>query len=172
MILTVPQLQQPILADSPIATGRRAVHTHPLWTQFVYPQQVLVERTLKFLPSTIRAQDGQHISQPVIGEVQFLHPLSTAMSQRFQALLSPVPHRAQPMICLRKHMTQPQGHQPTRTQSFTIPVARKEGVKQFWHAHTHLLRNQQRNVIHSFTVYGKPLVHAQSLPHFPKLVYI
>jgi hypothetical protein len=51
-------------------------------------------------------------------------------------------------------------------------VAGKEGTKQVRHAHMHLLRHQQRNVIHSFTLYGKCLVHPESLLHFPKLVYL
>ena len=164
VIFAVAELQQAVLGHGPVACGRRAVEPHRPPLQIVHPQQTLVQRHLKRLPAGVITQGGQDIRQPIIGEVQRADHLRTALAQRHQALFGPRLHMGQAMITLRQRIAQPDRAQPAQTQPLPVAVRRKMHVQQLRQAHPHLLDNQHRGVVHPFTVNGKFVAHAPSLP--------
>src|SRR5260370_2315290 len=98
VVLAVTQLEQPLVADAPVPTGGRAIHSHPLRLQLVHPDETLVERGLKALPLLRLGQRVQHQRQPVTAPQAFLHLLAGTQSQRFHPLAYPTLDRVHLMI--------------------------------------------------------------------------
>ncbi len=168
--LAMPQLEQAVRCDRPVAANRCAVQTRPLCAQVIHPQQALVQRALEVFPSFIVTQSTQNTPESVVAEVQGTHQLLGTASQRLQPLRCPRLDVVQSMIGLREHMRQPTHGHPSQTDPLPIAMGRKVLVHQRLYAHALLLRKQHRYVVDSFTDNGKLLGHAKSLPQSPKLV--
>ncbi|MBT9162884.1 MAG: hypothetical protein DDT27_01449 [Dehalococcoidia bacterium] len=171
MIFTVPKLKQPLFCYPPVAASRGAVQTHPLRVQIVHPQQVLVQCRLKLSPALIIAQCQHNTFQAVVAEVQGTHRLTDTTFQCLQTLLSPVLNLIEPVITLRKDVSQPDRTRPTQANPPPVAMRRKVFIQRGLNTHPFHLRQQNRNVFHQFVCYGKILVHnTQILPHFPAFV--
>ena len=172
MILTVAQLKQPILADAPIATGRRAIQTHPLRVQLVHTDDALVERRLKALPLLRLGQRIEHQCQPIIAPPALLHLLSRTQLQRLPPRGHPALHLIHPMISFRHDMGQPDRCRPAQAHSLPVAMRLEVGIQQLRQTHLVTVGQQEWNIVHSFCYYTHLFCHADSLPHFPNLVTI
>ena len=163
MILAVSELQQTLFSHRPIATGCRAVHAYPLGRQIVDSQQIPIESTLKCTPALIITQCLQYISQAIVGKVQFGRHVPAATLQRLQSPPGPSSDVGQAMIRFRHNVTQPHNRQPSQAQSTAIPMARKVPIQQVGHTHAHLMGDQYRNIVYSFTFYSQLIGHTDKL---------
>lgn len=109
---------------------------------------------------------AQHVSQPVIDQIQRREGLLRAGAQRLQPAHRPWLHLIQAMVALRKDMSQSYHCGPHHGEPAAIPVHREVTLQQQWRPHPVHPRHQQRNVIHPFRVNICPLSHAESLSQF------
>ena len=163
MVLTVPQLQQAVLADRPITARRRTIQAHALGAQVIHPHQLARQCLLKRSPVLIIAQVPQDISQPVICQIAHLQRLRTTAAQGFQATLCPGLHAIHAMVGLREHMCQPDDGQLTQAQPLTVAVRREVLVQQAGYAHALHLGQQQRDVIDSLRQNRQCFIHFTSV---------
>ncbi len=101
MILTVPELEQPVFGHRPMTTGRGAVQAHTRRLQVIHPQQLLVQGPFKRGPARIVTQGLQDPGQPVVAQVQGVGQLPGAAAQRVEPLLCPGFPMVQPMVRFR-----------------------------------------------------------------------
>jgi hypothetical protein len=172
MVLTVAQLEQSIVADAPVPTGGRAIHSHPLRLQLVYPDDALVERGLKALPLLRLGQRIQHQRQPIIAPPAVLHLLASTHMQRLRSLSDPALHLIHPMIPFRQDVGQPDHCRPAQARSRPVAMRLEVAIQQVCDAHHLALGQQERNIIHSLGRDRQLFCHTDSLPYFQNLVTI
>ncbi len=172
MILTVTQLEQPLLADAPVPTGGRAIQPHPLRLQLVHPDEALVERRLKALPVLRLGQRVQHQRQPVIAPPAFLHLLAGTRAQRLLSMRDPALHLIHAMVRILQEVRQPDHGRPAQARSLPVAMGLEVAIQQVCDAHPLALGQQERYIIHSFGRDCQCFCHADSLPHFQNLVTI
>jgi hypothetical protein len=172
VILTVAQLEQPIVAEVPIATGRRAIQPHPLQVQLVHADDALVEGRLKALPRFRLGQRIQHQRQPVITPRAFMHLLAGTQMQRVQPMGHPALDLIHPMIPFRQDVGHPDRCCPAQADSLPIAMWLEAFVQQLWYAHRVALGQQNWNIVYSFGRDRQRFCHFDSLPHFQNLVSI
>ncbi len=172
MIVTFAQLEQPICADAPIATDRRAIQPHPLRVQLVDADDALVEGRLKALPRFRLGQCIQHQCQPVITPRAFLHLLAGTQMQRLQPMGHPALDLIHPMIPFRQEVGQPHRCCPAQADSLPIAMGLEAVVQQLRYAHRVALGQQNWNIVYSFGRDRQRFCHFDSLPHFQNLVTI
>ena len=172
MVLTVPQLEHPLLAGAPVPAGGRAIQPHPLRLQLVHPDDALVERGLKALPLLRLGQRVQHQCQPVIAPPALLHLLARTHVQRLLPMRDPALHLIHPMIPFRQEVGQPDHGRPAQARSLPVAMGLEVAIQQVCDAHPLALGQQERYIVHSFGRDHQCFCHAHSLSHFQNLVTI
>ncbi len=172
VVRTFAKLEQPIVADTPIATGSRTIQPHPLRVQLVHSNDALVERRLKALPLLRLGQRIQHQRQPVITPRTFMHILPCTQLQRLQPMGHPALDLIHAMIPFRQDVGQPDRCCPAQAASLPIAMWLEVVVQQLWYAHRVALGQQNGNIVYSFCRYCQLFCHFDSLPHFQYLVTI
>jgi hypothetical protein len=165
------KLEQPFITQLPVPTGTGAVQAHPQRTQFIDTKQPLVEVTLEAIPSLVLAQRPQHILKPVVAKVQRDYCLVGALRQGIQPPFCPGLDLVEAMVSRRQDMAQPDHCYPSQAQTLPVAMGWKVIVQQGLHTHMFQLSQQKRNIIHTFTGYGKCIAHTESLTEFLNLVY-
>ena len=164
MLLAVTKLEQAVLGHGPVASGRRTVYLHPIGLQIVDPQQTWFSAASNVCHrgSSPRAVKTSASRSSVKSNSSTTCPLLRRnVASRWR---SPRLHVGKPVVGLRQDVAKPQRSQPAQTQALAIAMHLELDVQQLRHADTHLLCNQQRGVVHPFTVNGKFMAHAPSLP--------
>ncbi len=169
VILPVAQLQKPLFVDIGIAAGGGGINAHALRLQVIDSHQLAHQFLLKRVPVRVMGEQPQHIRQSIISQIRWAQSLHPTSPQRFQSSACPLLHAIHAVICLREDMGQPDHAQCSHAQSFPVTVGGNVLVQQLNQFHALHVRDQQRNIIHTFCLYAQALFHALQLPSILKL---
>ena len=172
MVFAVPQLEQPLLAHRPIPARCRAIDPHACGLQVVHPHDLPGQGCFEALPLLVIAQGIQHNAQSIITPFPIANCLPAASVQRLYAIGHPRLYLIHPVIAFRQNVRQPDRCRPAQTRSLPVPMRLKVVIHQLWYTHFVALRQQDRNIVHSFCRHGKLFCHAGSLSQFQNVVTI
>ena len=172
MIFTVAQLEQSLLRHRPIPARRGAVDPHPLRLQLVHAHDPLVQGRFEVLPLLVITEGIQHNTQSVIAPFLLANRLSAAPLQRVQPRGCPWLNPIHPVVTLGQNVRRPDGCGQAQAGSLPIAMRLKGGIQQFCYPHSVALRQQHRNIVHSFCRHGKLFCHTANLSQFQNVVTI
>jgi hypothetical protein len=172
VVLAMPKLEQPVFRHAPVAAGGGTIQADACRLQVIDAPHVLIQRPLKGAPAGIVAQGLQYGRQPVVADVQRVHQLSGALTQRVEPVFHPGFDVVQPMVGLGQDMSQPQHTHPAQAEAHPGAVGGKVCIQQGLEPHPRQLSQHQGNVIDAFTDDGQGLAHAETLPQCSKPLQI
>ncbi len=172
MVFAVAQLEQSLLRHRPMPARRGAIDPHPFRLQVVHSYNPLVQGRFEVLPLLLIAESVQHNTQAVITPFLAANRLSATVLQRVQPRGCPGVDLIHPVVTLGQNVRQPDGCGQAQTCSRPIAMGLKVGIQQFCYPHSVALRQQHRNIVHSFCRNGKLFCHTESLSHFQNVVTI
>ena len=172
MVIARAQLEQSLLRHRPIPARRGAIDPHPFGLQVVHPHDPLVQGRFEVLPLLIIAEGIQHNTQPVIAPFLVAYSLSATLLQRVQPIGCPWLDLIHPVVTLGQNVRQPDRCGPAQACSLPVAMWLKGVIQQFCYPHSLALRQQHRNIVHSFCRDGKLFCHTESLSQFQNVVTI
>ena len=130
------------------------------------------ESCFEVLPLLVITQGIQHTTQPIIAPFLLAYRLSATRLQRVQSRGCPCLHLIHAMVTLGHNVRQPDRGRQAQARSLPVAMGLKVAIQQFCYPHFVTLRQQYRNIVHSFCRHRKLFFHTASLSQFHNLVTI
>jgi hypothetical protein len=124
------------------------------------------------VPLLVIAQGIQHNTQPIIAPFLLANRLSATLLQRVQPSGCPWLDLIHAVVTLGHNVRQPDRCGHAQACSLLVAMGPKGAIQQLCYAHSVALRQQHRNIVHSFCRDGKLFCHTASLSQFQNVVTI